>query len=171
MSVSGSTRPRFWPGHLHPGFPKPPAPSCCLCHSGTISQLLELSLQTVGLFICSASPTAFSLLKVAKLTHAISIFTEGILMMKTTLVGIIKVTALRLAWVSSSWDSWFEWLCFYHHGKREWHHHLVSLLLYSAFELNVTHVLMEEERTLISLFFLIPETYLNLRKIHFIEYF
>jgi len=31
------------------------------------------------------------LLKVAKLTHAISIFTEGILMMKTTLVGIIKV--------------------------------------------------------------------------------
>lgn len=31
------------------------------------------------------------LLQVAKLTHAISIFTEGILMMKTTLVGIIKV--------------------------------------------------------------------------------
>lgn len=32
------------------------------------------------------------LLKVAKLTHAISVFTEGILMMKTTLVGIIKVS-------------------------------------------------------------------------------
>uniref|UniRef100_A0A2K5ZUV7 WASH complex subunit 5 n=1 Tax=Mandrillus leucophaeus TaxID=9568 RepID=A0A2K5ZUV7_MANLE len=32
--------------------------------------------------------------EVAKLTHAISIFTEGILMMKTTLVGIIKVTVL-----------------------------------------------------------------------------
>nr|XP_044999379.1 WASH complex subunit 5 isoform X2 [Jaculus jaculus] len=29
--------------------------------------------------------------EVAKLTHAISIFTEGILMMKTTLVGIIKI--------------------------------------------------------------------------------
>jgi WASH complex subunit strumpellin len=28
--------------------------------------------------------------KVAKLTHAISVFTEGMLMMKTTLVGIIK---------------------------------------------------------------------------------
>lgn len=27
----------------------------------------------------------------AKLTHSISVFTEGILMMKTTLVGIIKV--------------------------------------------------------------------------------
>lgn len=40
----------------------------------------------------------FSLLKVAKLTHAISIFTEGILMMKTTLVGIIKVTAMLLLW-------------------------------------------------------------------------
>lgn len=36
-----------------------------------------------------------SLLKVAKLTHAISIFTEGILMMKTTLVGIIKVRLER----------------------------------------------------------------------------
>ena len=29
--------------------------------------------------------------QIAKLTHAISVFTEGILMMKTTLVGIIKV--------------------------------------------------------------------------------
>jgi len=29
--------------------------------------------------------------EVAKLTHSISVFTEGILMMKTTLVGIIKV--------------------------------------------------------------------------------
>uniref|UniRef100_A0A6I8NTA6 WASH complex subunit 5 n=1 Tax=Ornithorhynchus anatinus TaxID=9258 RepID=A0A6I8NTA6_ORNAN len=34
--------------------------------------------------------------EVAKLTHAISIFTEGILMMKTTLVGIIKVDPKRL---------------------------------------------------------------------------
>lgn len=42
---------------------------------------------------------SFSLLKVAKLTHAISIFTEGILMMKTTLVGIIKVTFLMLVCV------------------------------------------------------------------------
>ena len=31
------------------------------------------------------------MLKVARLTHSISVFTEGILMMKTTLVGIIKV--------------------------------------------------------------------------------
>ena len=30
--------------------------------------------------------------QVAKLTHSISVFTEGILMMKTTLVGIIKVS-------------------------------------------------------------------------------
>ena len=37
------------------------------------------------LLLCSV------LTQVAKLTHAISIFTEGILMMKTTLVGIIKV--------------------------------------------------------------------------------
>lgn len=29
--------------------------------------------------------------QIAKLTHGISVFTEGILMMKTTLVGIIKV--------------------------------------------------------------------------------
>ncbi|XP_016375613.1 WASH complex subunit strumpellin-like [Sinocyclocheilus rhinocerous] len=35
-------------------------------------------------------------LKVAKLTHAISVFTEGILMMKTTLVGIIKVDPKQL---------------------------------------------------------------------------
>ncbi|XP_051700757.1 WASH complex subunit 5 isoform X2 [Oryctolagus cuniculus] len=33
--------------------------------------------------------------EVAKLTHAISIFTEGILMMKTTLVGIIKVSVTQ----------------------------------------------------------------------------
>ena len=36
------------------------------------------------------------LLQVARLTHAISVFTEGILMMKTTLVGIIKVTVPAL---------------------------------------------------------------------------
>lgn len=35
-------------------------------------------------------------LQVAKLTHDISIFTEGILMMKTTLVGIIKVDEFAL---------------------------------------------------------------------------
>ena len=29
--------------------------------------------------------------QIAKLTHSISVFTEGILLMKTTLVGIIKV--------------------------------------------------------------------------------
>ena len=29
--------------------------------------------------------------QVARLTHDISVFTEGVLMMKTTLVGIIKV--------------------------------------------------------------------------------
>ncbi|XP_040586236.1 WASH complex subunit 5 [Mesocricetus auratus] len=34
--------------------------------------------------------------EVAKLTHAISIFTEGILMMKTTLMGIIKVDPKQL---------------------------------------------------------------------------
>ena len=31
-------------------------------------------------------------IQVAKLTHSISVFTEGIMMMKTTLVGIIKVS-------------------------------------------------------------------------------
>ena len=30
-------------------------------------------------------------IQISKLTHSISVFTEGILMMKTTLVGIIKV--------------------------------------------------------------------------------
>ncbi|TSK20198.1 WASH complex subunit 5 [Bagarius yarrelli] len=39
---------------------------------------------------------AWQLIDVAKLTHAISIFTEGILMMKTTLVGIIKVDPKQL---------------------------------------------------------------------------
>ena len=34
---------------------------------------------------------SFIYFQVARLTHAISVFTEGILMMKTTLVGIIKV--------------------------------------------------------------------------------
>lgn len=34
--------------------------------------------------------------EVARFTHAISIFTEGMLMMKTTLVGIIKVLLLLL---------------------------------------------------------------------------
>lgn len=31
-------------------------------------------------------------LQVSRLTHAISVFTEGILMMKSTLVGVIKVS-------------------------------------------------------------------------------
>lgn len=34
--------------------------------------------------------------EIAKLTHAISVFTEGILMMKTTLVGIIKIDPKQL---------------------------------------------------------------------------
>ncbi|RWS06411.1 WASH complex subunit strumpellin-like protein, partial [Dinothrombium tinctorium] len=34
--------------------------------------------------------------EVARLTHAISVFTEGILMMKTTLVGIIKIDSKKL---------------------------------------------------------------------------
>ena len=33
--------------------------------------------------------------QVARLTHSVSVFTEGILMMKTTLVGIIKVRGER----------------------------------------------------------------------------
>uniref|UniRef100_A0A8C7GE20 WASH complex subunit 5 n=1 Tax=Oncorhynchus kisutch TaxID=8019 RepID=A0A8C7GE20_ONCKI len=47
-------------------------------------------LYILDLLFCSS----FS--RVAKLTHAISIFTEGILMMKTTLVGIIKVDPKQL---------------------------------------------------------------------------
>ena len=35
-------------------------------------------------------------LQVARLTHSISVFTEGILLMKTTLVGIIKVDPKQL---------------------------------------------------------------------------
>ena len=34
--------------------------------------------------------------QVARLTHAISVFTEGILLMKTTLVGVIKVDPKQL---------------------------------------------------------------------------
>ena len=34
--------------------------------------------------------------EVARLTHSISVFTEGILMMKTTLVGVIKVTVVHV---------------------------------------------------------------------------
>lgn len=33
--------------------------------------------------------------QIARLTHSISVFTEGILMMKTTLVGIIKVRTCK----------------------------------------------------------------------------
>uniref|UniRef100_A0A8C7GBI9 WASH complex subunit 5 n=1 Tax=Oncorhynchus kisutch TaxID=8019 RepID=A0A8C7GBI9_ONCKI len=50
----------------------------------------QLGLYILDLLFCSS----FS--RVAKLTHAISIFTEGILMMKTTLVGIIKVDPKQL---------------------------------------------------------------------------
>jgi hypothetical protein len=53
--------------------------------------------------------TSFSLLKVAKLTHAISIFTEGILMMKTTLVGIIKVTTVLMLVYLFLWLVGFSW--------------------------------------------------------------
>lgn len=34
--------------------------------------------------------------KVAKLTHAISVFTDGMLMMKSTLVGVIKIDPKKL---------------------------------------------------------------------------
>lgn len=34
--------------------------------------------------------------QVAKLTHDISVYTEGVLMMKTTLVGIIKIDPKQL---------------------------------------------------------------------------
>jgi len=44
-----------------------------------IDQIIDLLSKSIGFF------------QVAKLTHSISVFTEGILMMKTTLVGIIKV--------------------------------------------------------------------------------
>ncbi|CAB1321350.1 unnamed protein product [Coregonus sp. 'balchen'] len=43
-----------------------------------------------------SSSAIHAIMEVAKLTHAISIFTEGILMMKTTLVGIIKVDPKQL---------------------------------------------------------------------------
>ena len=33
---------------------------------------------------------------VAKLTHAISVFTDGMLMMKSTLVGVIKIDPKKL---------------------------------------------------------------------------
>lgn len=36
------------------------------------------------------------LFQVAKLTHDISVFTEGILLMKTTLVGVVKVDPKQL---------------------------------------------------------------------------
>ena len=40
--------------------------------------------------------TSFPPLQVARLTHDISTFTEGILLMKTTLVGVIKVDPKQL---------------------------------------------------------------------------
>lgn len=52
--------------------------------------------------------------QVAKLTHDISIFTEGILMMKTTLVGIIKVdqvTSLFFIIYSVEYSALIMWLC------------------------------------------------------------
>lgn len=44
--------------------------------------------------------------EVARLTHSISVFTEGILMMKTTLVGVIKVLTLVCVcvyWLPIQW--------------------------------------------------------------------
>ena len=52
---------------------------------------------TVG--VCSPPPPLSPLhshTQVARLTHAISVFTEGILLMKTTLVGVIKVNPKQL---------------------------------------------------------------------------
>ena len=65
--------------------------SSCLCPFLNYQPVILASRGSGGSFVRSPALTSFSLLKVAKLTHAISIFTEGILMMKTTLVGIIKV--------------------------------------------------------------------------------
>lgn len=44
-------------------------------------------------------------IQIAKLTHSISVFTEGILMMKTTLVGIIKVRSESDLTVEAAWPS------------------------------------------------------------------
>ena len=100
LTVVNTTEPYFWPGHVHVGAFKLHA-----CSLGfALSELLPVILashRSDGSFMRSASLTSFSLLKVAKLTHAISIFTEGILMMKTTLVGIIKVMVLMLVSVAS----------------------------------------------------------------------
>jgi len=48
---------------------------------------------------------------VAKLTHDISIFTEGILMMKTTLVGIIKVEAVMQGPPLAGWEPFQDMGC------------------------------------------------------------
>ena len=55
------------------------------------------------MFVCSfvrsfvrLSVCLFVCLQVAKLTHDISVFTEGILLMKTTLVGVIKIDPKQL---------------------------------------------------------------------------
>jgi len=41
--------------------------------------------------------------EVARLTHSISVFTEGMLMMKTTLVGIIKVEIIIFFYFKYFW--------------------------------------------------------------------
>ena len=41
-------------------------------------------------------PSLYFSPQVAKLTHDISVFTEGILLMKTTLVGVVKVDPKQL---------------------------------------------------------------------------
>lgn len=84
----------------------------------------------------------FSLLKVAKLTHAISIFTEGILMMKTTLVGIIKVTAMLLLWGAR------DYLLAFLGNPRGTGRNVTVPLCHSAV-LFLTHLLVEEESVVI----------------------
>ena len=54
-----------------------------------ISRIMLVMKETCAIMILN-----ISFIQIAKLTHSISVFTEGILMMKTTLVGIIKVCKL-----------------------------------------------------------------------------
>ncbi|XP_010788441.1 WASH complex subunit 5 [Notothenia coriiceps] len=61
-----------------------------------INQANSADLLSVSQFYSGELVAYVRKLKVAKLTHDISIFTEGILMMKTTLVGIIKVDPKQL---------------------------------------------------------------------------
>ena len=73
--------------------------------------IIEISLhvnavglwESLSLFTNPFDPETgyLSSLQVARLTHSISVFTEGILMMKTTLVGIIKVLTYWLPSLST----------------------------------------------------------------------